>query len=206
MLHDNPRSSNALKVRFLLAELGLAYERRTVALSRPRPEALVALNPLGGIPVLEDGDVVLSESNAILRYLARRERRDDLYPAGAHERARVEEFLDRFATTFRPALFRHESPALGYSAEKGGLGAVPPDPAAAARAEREIQPRLRQLDALVEPSGAVLGRFTIADCAVAPVLHRTLGSGLDLTPHPRLAALRANLVARPGFQAAEPVG
>ena len=37
VLYDNPMSSNALKVRFLLAELGLAYERRTVALSPAAP-------------------------------------------------------------------------------------------------------------------------------------------------------------------------
>jgi glutathione S-transferase len=36
-LYDNPVSSNALKVRFLLAVLGLEYERRDVPLERPPP-------------------------------------------------------------------------------------------------------------------------------------------------------------------------
>ena len=36
-LHDNPISSNALKVRFLLAELGLGYERVAVPSARARP-------------------------------------------------------------------------------------------------------------------------------------------------------------------------
>ena len=199
-------SSNALKVRFLLAELGLSYERRTVSLSRPRPAGFLALNPVGGIPVLEDDGFVLTESQAILRYLADREGRDDLYPAAPRERARVDEFLDRFTTGIRPVFFRHERRALGYSAEKGGWDAVPRDPEGAARVEAEIQPTLRLLDALVEPGGAVLGRFTIADCALAPVLYRTTHTGLDLTPHARLHALREALIAHPAFVAAEPVG
>lgn len=206
VLHDNPISSNALKVRFLLAELGLSYERRTVPLSRPRPPAYLALNPVGGVPALQDDGFVVSESHAILRYLATREGRGDLYPSDPRERAVVDEFLERFATGIRAAFFRHEVPALGYSRDKGGFGALAPDPAAAEAAEREIQPALRLLDGLVEPSAVVLGRFTIADCALAPVLYRTTRTGLDLAPHPRLEALRAALVTRPGFLAADPVG
>lgn len=206
VLHDNPMSSNALKVRFLLAELDLPYERRTVALSRPRPEALMALNPVGGIPVLEDDGLVVSESHAILRYLAGREGRDDLHPTAPRERAVVEEFLDRFATGIRAAFFRHEAPALGYSREKGGMGAVPPDPAAAAAAESAMQPTLRLLEGLVAADSVVLGRFTIADCALAPVLFRTTRTGLDLSGYPRLTALREALIARPAFVAAGPVG
>lgn len=136
MLHDNPISSNALKVRVLLAEVGLAYERRTVALSRPRPAAFLALNPVGGIPTLEDDDLVVSESHAILRYLAGRAGRDDLYPADIRERAAIDEFLDRFNTGIRAAFFRHEAAALGFSKDRGGMGAVPPDPAGAAEAAR----------------------------------------------------------------------
>ena len=206
VLYDNPASSNALKIRFLLAEMGLPYERRTVPLSHPRPAEYLALNPAGGIPTLVDDGFVLAESQAILRYLADREGRADLYPTALPERARVDEFLDRFTTGIRPAFFRHERRALGYAPGTGGRDAVPRDPEGAARVEGEIQPALRLLDALVEPGGAVLGRFTIADCALAPVLYRTIHTGLDLTPHAHLHALREALIARPAFVAAEPVG
>lgn len=204
VLYDHPISSNALKVRILLAELGLEYERRTVALSRPRPESYEAVNPLGGIPTLHDGELLLSESQAILRYLARREERDDLYPTALRERAVVDEFLDRFATRFRPTFFRHERRALGYAYEVGFDGA-PRDPEGAREVEAEIAPELALLDRIVAPEGAVLGRFTIADCALTPVLHRTTHSGLSLDPYPRLAALRERLLAHPSVIAAEPV-
>jgi glutathione S-transferase len=57
----------------------------------------------------------------------------------------------------------------------------------------------------VGEDAALLGRFTVADCAVAPVLFRTAHSGLDLGPFPRLRGLRDALIARPAFAAAEPV-
>lgn len=206
VLYDNPRSSNALKVRFLLAELGMPHERRTVDLARPRPEGYIALNPVGGIPTLDDDGFVLAESHAILRYLAARAGRDDLLPSDPFERARVDEFLDRFHTGIRAAFFRHEVLALGYSRDRGGFDAVPRDPEAAALAARTITPTLSLLDDLVGPTATVLGRFTIADCAIAPVLHRTLHTGLDLSPHPTLTALREALTTRPSFLAADPVG
>jgi hypothetical protein len=49
-LYDHPLSSNALKVRFLLAELDLPYEREHVPFARPRPETLTAFHPFSTIP------------------------------------------------------------------------------------------------------------------------------------------------------------
>jgi glutathione S-transferase len=204
-LYDYPASSNALKVRFALAELGLEYERRTVPIARPRPAWYLAINPRGLIPTLCDGpEFRLTESHSILRYLASREGCDDLYPMAPRPRAVVDEFLDRFATGIRAEFHRYDAPALGHT-PAGGFGSVAPDPEAAARAAHEIAPTLRMLDALVSRHGAVLGRFTIADCALAPVLNRTFHSGLDLDPYPTLHALRAELVSRPAFAQADPV-
>jgi glutathione S-transferase len=204
-LHDNPISSNALKVRFLLAELGLDYERVPVPISRPRPDAYVALNPVAGIPTLEDDGFVLAESNTILRYLAEREGRDDLRGAGPRGRARVDELLDRFTTTFRPALFRVEAPALGYTPAVG-FGGAPRDPERAREREAEIAPQLAVLESLLPDDGFALGGLTIADCAMAPALSRTQHTRMDLGPYPRLRRLRDALVALPAFVAAGPVG
>ena len=88
VLYDNPASSNALKVRFLLAELELAHTRREVPMTQPRPDWYLAVNPVGGIPAIEDDGFTLAESHAILRYLARSQARADLYPAAAGEQAR----------------------------------------------------------------------------------------------------------------------
>ena len=79
VLYDNPASSNALKVRFLLAELRLPCTRRHVPLGFPRPEWYLEEYPFGTVPFLRDGDLALGESNAILRYLAMREGRTAAY-------------------------------------------------------------------------------------------------------------------------------
>ena len=204
VLYDNPRSSNALKARFLLAELGLTYERRLVPFDLPRPDPYLALNPVGGIPTLDDDGFVLAESNAILRYLAARERRDDLFPAAAAERARVDELLDRWSLTFRPAFFRYESAALGFVLGKG-FGAREPDASELPEIAAAIDAPLRTLDALVDGSGLALGSFTIADVCAAPVLFRTTHTGLDLSPYPNVERWRDTVTERPAFTAADPV-
>lgn len=196
VLYDNPASSNAQKVRFLLAETGTAYVRREVPFARPRPDWYLAVNRRGLIPALGDGDLVLSESHAILRYVAARSGRDDLYPMDdAVGRARVDEFLDRFATGLRGALKRHEIPALGF-VRGVGWGATEPDHDEARRIEATIQDDLALLDSVLGERFAVLERFTIADCAVTPALARTLRSGLDLRAFPRIRAVRDRNVAR----------
>lgn len=204
LLYDNPISSNALKVRFMLAELGLRYDRRTVPFDLPRPDWYLAVNPVGGIPALDDEGFLLAESHAILRYLACREQRDDLYPTDTRGRAAVDEFLDRWAVTFRPAFFRYESPALGFVPGKGMLGGDP-RPDELAGVVEKIAATLALLDSLIDESGFALGRFTIADVAAAPILFRTTKTGLALGDYPNLGRWRDTLLARPAFDAADPV-
>jgi glutathione S-transferase len=203
-LYGYPRSSNALKVRFLLEELGLAYTQELVPVEEPRPAAYRALNPLGKVPTLVDDGIVLSESHAILRYLARREGRHDLYGPTPGEAAHVDEWLDRFALVLRPAFFAHEQVALHYEVGRGFFPELG-DPAAALERAASIAPTLQLFDGLIAPNGTVFGRFTIADCAIAPVLYRTVWSGLDLSPYPNMLRMREVVMARPGFVAAGPV-
>lgn len=73
-LHGFKLSGHAHRVELFLSLLGLPYERVEVDLPKgahKRPEFL-AMNPFGQVPVLEDGDLVLADSNAILVYLAQR--------------------------------------------------------------------------------------------------------------------------------------
>ena len=204
LLYDSPISSNALKVRFLLAELELAYDRREVPLTQPRPGWYLAENPLGGVPALADDGLVMSESNAILRYLAQREARGDLYPVALAERARVDEFLDRFALTFRAAFFQVEREALGYLPGRG-MGAREGDFDAARAKEPEVAETVALLERIVAGNGTVLGSFTIADCAVAPVLYRTTNTRMDMTAYPKLVRIREAIMACDAFGAAGPV-
>ena len=107
-LYDNPDSTNALKVRILLAEL--AQEARSIAvpLEGERRAEYLDLHPFGLIPTLVDGDLVVTESNTALRYLAERAGRWDLRGSDPRERARVDVVLDSLSLEVRPHLWAVE--------------------------------------------------------------------------------------------------
>jgi glutathione S-transferase len=60
------------------------------------------LNPHGRVPVIEDGDLAVWESHAILRYLAARHDRSGLWSADPAERARVDSWMDWSQSTLQP--------------------------------------------------------------------------------------------------------
>lgn len=202
VLYDNPLSSNALKARFLLAELGLDYERVQVPFDEPRPEWFVRIHPFGRIPLLEDGDVRVGESNTVLRYLAAREGRRDLYPDEPAARARVDWVMDTWSTQVRPALHRAER-VLSPRWYPGAEGDVDADAETAAL--EAIRSPLDALERLVADNGTATGAFTIADCCLTPVLWRWRALPFDADAWPKLARVRDANAARPSFAAAGPV-
>jgi glutathione S-transferase len=203
-LYDFPTSGNARKVRLLLAELGLDYEHVLVPRARPRPDWYLEVNPFGGVPAIRDGELVLAESQAILRYLATREGRNDLYPTDPAARARVDWALDAWTTSVFPRIFPlYRAVAVETLDETGKPHPELADPK---RVETEL-PGAREGFALFErfvaDDGTVVGNgFTIADCACGPVLLRVAGWPLDLeTEFPKVARIRAAIEARPSASA-----
>ena len=200
VLHDNPRSSNAQKVRFLLAELGQTAELRNVPFTQPRPDWHLAVNPTGGIPAIIHDGFVLAESNTVLRYLATRSGDTQIYPSDLPDRATVNWLLDAIATFLRPALFPVEEAAFGLRAGRG-LGAEEPAADGGAAAFAKALPKLQAFEGLLDDASpwACCGRFTIADVAATPVLHRLLRCGQPLTGAPRIAAWAEACCARPAW-------
>ena len=90
-------SINVRKVLWTCAELDLHFDH-----VESDPE-LQSQNPNAKIPVMQDGDFVLWESNAICRYLAAREARGTLLPNEPQARARVEQWMDWQAAELNPA-------------------------------------------------------------------------------------------------------
>src|SRR5690606_18603144 len=95
-------SSNVRKVLWCAEEAGLAYERIDAggAFGVVNEPAYRALNPNGVVPTLEDGDLVLWESNAIVRYLAAQYAADSLYLPDPRQRASAEKWMDWTTSTF----------------------------------------------------------------------------------------------------------
>jgi glutathione S-transferase len=94
-LYDFELSGNAYKVRLLLSFLKLEYEQIPVSLKdgeQKLPEFL-ALNPMGQIPVLVDGELCLRDSQAILVYLARRYGGEQWLPTEAVAMGQIMQWL-----------------------------------------------------------------------------------------------------------------
>ncbi|MCB1509614.1 MAG: glutathione S-transferase family protein [Hyphomicrobiaceae bacterium] len=81
-VYGRANSINVRKVLWMAAELGLPFDREDWGRGyRPTSDAAYkALNPFGVVPTVDDDGYVLRESNAIVRYLAVKHGRDDLYP------------------------------------------------------------------------------------------------------------------------------
>lgn len=89
-------SVNVQKVTWLSAELGLEVERRDVggAFGGLETPEYRAMNPVGRIPTLQDGETVVFESNAILRYVASVSGAEAMWPARPADRARIDRWME----------------------------------------------------------------------------------------------------------------
>jgi len=100
-LYMNPVSTAARPVMLFVAEKNLPVEQRVVDLmaGEQHGEAYGAINPTRLVPALAEGDFRMSESSAILKYLAARFDAPE-YPKNLEQRAKVDEMMDWFNTQF----------------------------------------------------------------------------------------------------------
>src|SRR5258708_34160874 len=100
--------TRSIRARWTLQEIGVPFESVNVDQTKgehKKPEFL-ALNPAGKLPVLVDGDVVLTESVAIVLYLAEKHPEAGLVPRDAVERAHLYQWLLFAATELEQPLWR----------------------------------------------------------------------------------------------------
>ena len=171
-------NSRAIRVLWMLGELGLPYEHKDWLPRAPetRTPEFLALNPNGRVPVIDDDGFILSESMAITVYLAKKQR-SPLYPAEAKAEALVLQWslwetdrLDRSIVDY----MRHTS-ALPEAERK---------PAVAEAAFKEVSPALEVLEATLTKSKWLVGKdFSAADLNVAGALYRALFMDLAKWPH-----------------------
>lgn len=94
-------ASRAFRVLWMLEELGEPYEYHDI---KPHSEAVRALNPSGKVPIMVDGDAVLTDSTAILTYLADKHGKLT-YPAGTVERAQQDALTHTILDEFDAVLW-----------------------------------------------------------------------------------------------------
>jgi glutathione S-transferase len=191
-LYDYAASANCLKVRTLVAQLGLDVERVPVDIfgGDTLTDAFAAINPARETPVLEvEPGFFLPESGAILVFLAAG---TPLLPDDPLGRAEVVRWL----------LYEQAAvvPAIGGLRFRLLTGRLSPDEPEARRRRDAGLEVLALLDGhLARHDFLAAGRYTVADVAVHAYVHVAGEAGLDLVAFPAVEAWLARVEAKPGF-------
>jgi glutathione S-transferase len=193
-LYQFALSPNCQKVVALAHEVGMALELATVELFKgeARTPAMLAKNPNGKVPILEDDDFVLWESTAMLAYIAAKAGRADLAPTTPRERAEVDRWTSWQGAHFAPAVRKVAFERIVK--RLAGLGA--PDEAVVKAGIAEFAVTASVLEQSLGTKEYLCGRLTIADFALAPYAALTASCGLDLEPYPKAKAWLGRMAAR----------
>jgi len=199
------RSSAAFRVRIALALKGLPVEHAFVHLRRNEQRApdYLAKNPLGLVPTLEDGPVVLTQSLAICDYLDEMHPAPPFLPADPVGRARVRSIAYTIACDIHPI---NNLRVLRYLLKPLGLDKAAHD----AWYRHWIAVGFEALEKLLSDGktgpychGAAPGLADI--CLVPQVFNaKRFYSDAELAAYPTLMAVFAACMAHPAFQAAAP--
>lgn len=198
-LYHHPLSGHAHRARLFLSLLGIEHELVQVDLAKRehKQEQFLKLNPFGQVPVLDDGGTIVSDSNAILVYLAKKTGRTDWLPEDPEGAAAVQRWL---------------SVAAGQIAHGPAQARLINVFKAPYRPE-EVIPRSHAILALIEAAlegGSFIAaeRPTIADVALYSYVARAPEGDVDLQPYANIRAWLERIEALPGFVQFEqtPVG
>jgi maleylpyruvate isomerase len=206
-LHGYFRSSAAYRVRIALNHKGLHWENLPVHLVKDGGQqfspAYRALNPSSLVPTLEDGDLVLGQSVAILEYLEEAYPQNPLLPTGMAQRARVRAFVQAIACDIHPL---NNLRVLKYLVRD--LNATEDQKLAWYR--HWIDVGLAGLETQLTAGGAHQGPYcfgsqlTLADVCLVPQMANARRFDCDLSAFPTLVAIDAACNQLPAFQQAAP--
>ncbi len=188
-------SGNVQKVLFMLEELGLAYVREDYGrqFNNTNTDEYRKLNPTVKVPTLIDGDVVIWESNTILRYLAAKHK-PTMTGTTPAEMTYVERWMDwqlgalntPYVAVFKDA----RKPAAERSADFAAQSA-------------DLIAQLKILDGHVGgKSWFAMDRLTIADICLAPIVKRCLEFPIEKPAFAELSRWQKSIDARASFAVA----
>jgi glutathione S-transferase len=194
-LYDFALSGNCYKVRLLMAQLNLAYERVNVNLLKheTRLPEFLQKNPQGKVPILEiEPGLYLPESNAILLYLSEG---TNLLPPEKLDRAQITQwlFFEQFslgANLSRPRFWI----SIAHQAEQF-----------ASEIQYHQQLGYRALEVMEQHLTTqrffALNRYTIADIAIYAYTHMAEAGGFEMEKFPQIKAWCDRVQAQPRYVA-----
>ena len=188
-IHSFPLSGHAHRVLLFANIAGIAHEVVNVDLAAGahKQPAFLTLNPNAQVPVIEDGDIVISDSNAILVYLAKKYA-PSFIPDDLKQEAEVQKFLTMAAgeIAFGPAAAR--------------LITVFNAPLDVAFTKRVSEKAFENLETHMHGREFLVGdKPTIADIAIYSYSAHAPEGNISLEPYPNLRRLLANIESLKGF-------
>jgi glutathione S-transferase len=191
----------SLAPHIALEEVGTPFELSRIDFTANQQSSTeyLRVNPKGRVPTLVDGDWVLTEAPAILRYIAARHPAAGLWPWDPREEARCAEWLNWLSSTVQVA-FGHVRRATRYASDPRAVEDV------AATGKKTARELWQAVDAkLGEGPWAIGARYTVADPLLVVYWHWGRGPvlGFDVEREfPNWTAHARRLAARPAVQRA----
>ena len=194
-VYGRANSINVRKALWMLDEVGETYEREDWGRgyrSTDDPE-FRKINPVGVVPVIDDGSFRLRESNAIVRYLAEKHGRADLYPKDLRTRATIEAWMDWASTDFANGM----RPVFHGLVVKNAAYVNQVEAGA-----KEWAGQMQVLEQHLAASNAyVMGNsFTVGDIPVGLVVNRWFSIDFKKPEFKAVAAYYDRLTERPAYR------
>ncbi|MCY3981415.1 MAG: glutathione S-transferase family protein [Alphaproteobacteria bacterium] len=187
-------SVNVQKVMWALTELDLAYDRIDAGFTygQTDTDSFATMNPTRRVPVWQDSDLTLFESNAILRHLGRSQRA--LWPKTLKDQAIADQWMEFASTTWQPPVL-----VIFYETVR-----LPPDkrsPERLVQAVDDATAAARVLDGRLAQSEWLSGDgFTMADITAGALMHRYVDMSFERVHFPYLDRWRKALEARAPYR------
>lgn len=201
-LHYNPASQHSRRAHAVAIELGLPIEFKLVDFMKGEHMApgYVAHNPNHKVPMLEDDDFWLWESNAIMAYLADKKPGGQLYPTDLRGRADVNRWLFWLSGHLGPACL-----ALTWErVMKPNYMKQEPNPALVEEGETNLKRFGAVLNGQLEGREYVTGKLSLADFGLASVLMYREPARMDLTDFRHIQAWLARIESRDSWKQTAP--
>ncbi len=189
-------SVNVQKVLWCCDELGIAYERIDAGgqFGINNTPAYLALNPNGLVPTIEDGNLVLWESNAIVRYLAGKHGLGSLCPEDPAARAQTDRWMDWQLTVLWPELRPVFIELIRKPPEQRDKNVIK---AGCEKAGKAVAILDSQLGRRAFIAGSSL---TMGDIPLGAAIYRWFALDIERPPFKNVEAWYARLQGRPAYK------
>ncbi len=187
--------SRAFRTMWVAAEAGVPYEQIQInwADQTSKTPEFLKINPMGQVPAIEDGGLVLSESMAINLYIAKKYGKGGFYPTDLASEARLWQW-----TFFAATSIERPMGLVGYN--RFGLAPEKRSEAVAVENLEALKRPLAVLDAALAKSPYLLGQsFTVADLNVASAFFGLWSNKHDFSATPNIVAWLGRCFERPAF-------